>query len=61
MCVCVPHRERESCISGAIISGALTDIDSGWPPLLYRGTSLARKCTPPGPYRRPMPRVQGGS
>ena len=29
--------------------------------LSYRGTSLARKCTPLGPYRRPMPRVLGGA
>ena len=27
----------------------------------YRGTSLIRKSTPLGPYRRPMPRVLGGS
>ena len=27
----------------------------------YRGTSLTRKRTPPGIYRRPMPRVLGGS
>ena len=27
----------------------------------YRGTSLTRKRTPLGPYRRPMPRVLGGS
>ena len=27
----------------------------------YRGTSLTRKRTPLGPYRRPMPRVRGGS
>jgi len=27
---------------------------------MYRGTSLMRKCTPLGPYRRPMPRVIGG-
>ena len=27
----------------------------------YRGTSLTRKRTPLGPYRRPMSRVQGGS
>ena len=26
----------------------------------YRGTSLTRKRTPLGPYRRPMPRVLGG-
>ena len=26
----------------------------------YRGTSPTRKRTPRGPYRRPMPRVQGG-
>ena len=26
-----------------------------------RGTSLTRKRTPLGPYRRPMPRVLGGS
>ena len=26
----------------------------------YRGSSLKRKCTPIGPYRRPMPRVLGG-
>ena len=29
--------------------------------LTYRVTSLARKRTPLGPYRRPMPRVLGGS
>ena len=27
----------------------------------YRGTSLIRKRTPLGPYRRPIPRVLGGS
>ena len=26
----------------------------------YRGTSLTRKCTPLGPYRRPVTRVLGG-
>ena len=36
------------------------------PPMLgarraYWGTSLTRKRTPPGPYRRPIPSVQGGS
>ena len=30
-------------------------------PQPYGGTSLVRKRTPLGPYRRPMPRVQGGS
>ena len=29
--------------------------------LAYRGTSLTRKRSPLGPYRRPMPRVLGGS
>jgi len=28
---------------------------------VYRGTSLTRKLTPLGPYRRPRPRVLGGS
>jgi hypothetical protein len=28
---------------------------------VYRGTSLARKHNPLGPFRRPMPRVLGGS
>ena len=28
---------------------------------LYRGTSLTRKRNPLGPYRKPMPRVLGGS
>ena len=28
---------------------------------VYWGTALARKRTPPGPYRRPMPRALGGS
>jgi len=28
---------------------------------LYRGTSLTRKRTPLGPYRRHVPRVLGGS
>ena len=27
----------------------------------YRGTSLVRNRAPKGPYRRPMPRVLGGS
>jgi len=30
-------------------------------PTQYRGTSLTRKGTPLGPYRRPKPRVLGGS
>ena len=30
-------------------------------PLQYRATSLTRKRTLLGPYRRPMPRVLGGS
>ena len=30
------------------------------PEASYRGTSLIRKRTTPGPYRRPMPRVLGG-
>jgi len=30
-------------------------------PTAYRVTSLIRKRTPLGPYRRPMPRVLGGS
>ena len=28
---------------------------------VYRGTSLVRKRTPLGPYRRPIPKVLGGS
>jgi hypothetical protein len=28
---------------------------------LHRGTSLTRKRTPLGPFRKPMPRVLGGS
>ena len=28
---------------------------------MYRGTPLTRERTPLGPYRRPMPRVLGGS
>ena len=31
------------------------------PKMSYRGTSLMRKRTPLGPYRRPMPRVVGAS
>ena len=31
------------------------------PPFWYRGTSLIRKRTPLGPYRRPVPRVLGES
>ena len=31
------------------------------PPRRYRGTSLIRKCTPLGPYRRLVPRVLGWS
>jgi hypothetical protein len=29
--------------------------------MVYKGTSLTRKRAPLGPYRRPMPRVLGGS
>ena len=29
--------------------------------MAYRGTSLIRKRTPLGPYRRPMPRILGRS
>ena len=37
-------------------------IDPSWGVVSnYRGTSLIRKLTPLGPYRRPMPRVVGGS
>ena len=32
-----------------------------FPSNLYRGTLLIRKRTPLGPYRRPMPRVVGGT
>ena len=32
-----------------------------WPSYMYRGTSLIRKSTPLGPYRRLRPRVLGGS
>ena len=32
-----------------------------WIQKACRGTSLTRKCTPVGPYRRPMPRVLGES
>ena len=32
-----------------------------WASGRYRGTALARKCTPLGPYSRPMPRVLGKS
>ena len=33
----------------------------GWEFVVYRGTSHTRKRTPLGPYRRPLPRVLGGS
>ena len=29
--------------------------------MCYRGTSVIGKCVPLGPYRRPVPRVLGGS
>ena len=35
--------------------------DAGATEKPYRGTSLTRKGTTLGPYRRPMPRVLGGS
>ena len=35
--------------------------DRGPTPDKHRGTSPVRTRTPPGPYRRPMPRVLGGS
>jgi len=42
--------------------------DKAWSPpvyfllaIFYRGTSLTRKRNPLGPYRRPLPRVLGGS
>ena len=37
------------------------DKDTVRAPLGYRGSSLTRKRTPRGPYRRPMPRVLRGS
>ena len=43
----------ETCLMNSVISKQR--------PCLYRGTSLTRKRTPLRPYRRPMPRVQGGS
>ena len=49
--------------SGPVIAGG-TDFargsERGASPC-YRGTSVIRKRTPLGPYRKPMPRVLGGS
>ena len=36
-------------------------LSSGAGSVVYRGTSLTRKRNPLEPYRRPMPRVLGGS
>ena len=55
---------------GGVLSPASATADAALTPLRgsarcvfprYRGTSLTRKRTPLGPYRRPMPRVLGGS
>ena len=53
-------------VAGAVsVSGGLsahgTDRVVHPPHKFYRGTSLVRNCTPPGPCRRPMPRKLRGS
>ena len=56
-------RWRERSVLGwglGIRAGSLAVAFSGLR-VEYRGTSLTRKRTPLGPYRRPMPRVLGGS
>ena len=62
--VCVCAREREELIGSEssrdnhlLIYGA---VDEQQVASEYRGTSLTRKRTLLGPYRRPMPRVLGG-
>ena len=63
-CVCVCARECEELIGSEssrgnhlLIYGA---VDEQQVASEYRGTSLTRKRTLLGPYRRPMPRVLGG-
>ena len=52
-------RERESGEDGPARDRAQWGV--GGDGREYRGTSLIRKRTPLGPYRRPMPRVLGWS
>jgi hypothetical protein len=71
-----PHRMAETPVSSLFLivetcpeanvsrSGHIPQVASSqYPPTAqgYRGTSLIRKRIPLGPYRRPMPRVLGGS
>ena len=55
MCVCVCERNHFT------ESVSLSALPKSSGVLRYRGTSHIRKRTPLGPYRRPMPRVLGGS
>ena len=50
-------------VSGVGVFGVRvrTALTSGLGGRVYRGTSLLRKRTPLGPYRKPIPRVLGGS
>ena len=50
-----------SRISGGDTGKARTASAPGAAPSIYKGNSLTRKCTPLGPYCRPMLRVLGGS
>jgi hypothetical protein len=51
-----PLHKSEKSASGAPASGVSNSF-----PFNYKGTLITRKLTPLGPYRRPMPRVLGGS
>jgi len=55
-----------SLATGAGVDGGTRDANRFLPDetvsfFHYRGTSLTRRRTPLAPYRRPMPRVLGGS
>ena len=55
-----PIQNPEEILRGGLHAPSVTD-PAGTAVSAYRGASLIRKCTPLGPYRRPMPRLLGGS
>ena len=54
----VPHVQGRPASK---VRGALRQLDGGGEFSVQGGTSLTRNRAPLGPYRKPMPRVQGGS
>ena len=55
------ERERDLAVEEYMKVGGAMPLDPPRNAKGYRGTSLIRKRSPLGPYRRPMPKVFGGS